>query len=275
MLGYITVRREELKVREFDTYRSFYCGVCRDLKKSCGELSRLTLTYDMTFLAILLTSLYDEKSIRELKACLFHPGQKMPDIRNRYTKYAADMSLLMVYQNLLDDWKDDRSQKSLAASRLLHQAYKKVSAQYPRQVRSLRKYLKDLHSIEEEKSSDLDLAAGKTGEFFRQVFLYDENDIWSRDLGETGFFLGKFIYLMDAYEDTEEDQKSGNYNPFLSYRDRDDYEFFAKEVLTMAAAGAANAFERLPIVDNVEILRNIIYSGIWKKYLDIQSKRKV
>jgi len=139
MLGYITVRREELKVREFDTYRSFYCGVCRDLKKSCGEFSRLTLTYDMTFLALLLTSLYDEKSRKELRACVFHPGQKLLDIRNRYTKYAADMSLIMVYQNLLDDWKDDRNQKSLAASRILYPAYKKAAADHPRQIRSLRK----------------------------------------------------------------------------------------------------------------------------------------
>ena len=30
-----------------------------------------------------------------------------------------------------------------------------------------------------------------------------------------GFYLGKFVYLMDALEDVEKDRKKGNYNLFL------------------------------------------------------------
>ena len=274
MLGNITIRREDLKVKELDRYRGFYCGVCNDLKKSCGEFARATLTYDMTFLAILLTSLYEPRSSMELKHCVFHPGQKMLCIRNEYTDYAADMSVIMVYHNLLDNWRDDRNQKSLFESRMIHRAYKKAAAKHEQKINALRTYLRKLHKIEKENSPDIDLAAGLTGEFFKEVFMFDEHDIWSRDLGMTGFYLGKFIYLLDAYEDLEEDAASGNYNPLITYQEREDFEYYVKDILMMMASGAARAFERLPIVEDAEILRNVIYSGIWNKYHTIHDKRE-
>ncbi len=274
MLGNITIRREDLRVKELDLYRGYYCGVCNDLKKSCGELARATLTYDMTFLAILLTSLYEPKSVKEFKHCVFHPGQKMLAIRNEYTDYAADMSVIMVYHNLLDDWQDERKQKSLLESRMLYPAYKKAAAKHERQIAALKTYLKKLHKAEREKNPDIDLAAGLTGEFFREVFMYHEQDIWSRDLGMVGFYLGKFIYLLDAYEDLEKDKISGNYNPLIQHQDRENFDYYVKDILMMMAAGAARAYERLPIVDNAEILRNVIYSGIWNKYHSIREKKE-
>lgn len=274
MLGNITIRREDLKVKDLDKYRGYYCGVCNDLKKSCGEFARATLTYDMTFLAILLTSLYEPLSTSEHKLCVFHPGQKMLCIRNEYTEYAADMSVIMVYHNLLDDWRDERSQKSLFESRMILPAYKKAAAKHERQIDALKTYLKRLHKAENRKAEDIDLAAGLTGEFFKEVFTYDTKDIWSRDLGMTGFYLGKYIYLLDAYEDLEKDQQSGNYNPFIRHKDREDFEYYVKDILMMMASGAARAFERLPIVENAEILRNVIYSGIWNKYHMVHEKRE-
>ncbi len=273
MLGYITIKREELKVKDFDTYRGFYCGVCHDLKKNCGEMARLTLTYDMTFLAILLTSLYEQKMKGKLQYCILHPGQKMLVLQNKYTSYAADMNTIMVYQNLIDDWRDEKNKKSLAKAGLLKSAYIKAKEKYPRQMKAFARYLKALHKAEKEESSDLDLASGLTGEFFKEVYMYDENDVFSKELGEIGFYIGKFIYLMDAYEDVKKDMQNGCYNPFIFYyKERDDFDAFAKDILTMMVTNAAAAFERLPIVDNTEILRNILYAGVWNKYYLLQEK---
>ena len=273
MLGNITVKREELKVKEFDRYRGYYCGVCQDLKKGCGELARLTLTYDCTFLALLLSSLYEPETTLERRYCVLHPGQKVLCCRDIYTAYAADMNVIMVYHNLLDDWRDEKKQRSLLGARLLTPAYKKASVKYPRQMKALKTYLKKLHDAENQQSADLDTAAGMTGDFFREVFLFEENDIWSRDLGTVGFYLGKYIYLLDAYEDIEEDKKNGTYNPLIRYTQRDDFDEYVKDILTMMASGAAEAFERLPVVRNAEILRNILYAGIWNKYYDVRAKR--
>ena len=273
MLGYITPKREELKVKEFDRYRGFYCGLCFDLKKNCGEAARLSLTYDMTFLAILLTSLYDTKTSSEMRYCILHPLQKKLVIHNKYTEYAAKMSLMMTYQNLADDWYDEKKTAARVGAEVLKRAYKKTAAEYPRQRKALNRYIKKLHEVEEAGSTDLDKAAGLTGEFFKEIFIYDEHDVWASDLGEVGFYIGKFIYLMDAYEDIAKDKKSGSYNPFISYLDRDDFEDFARDVLLMMPTRAAAAFERLPLVGDTEILRNIIYAGIWNKYEELKNKK--
>ena len=178
MFGYITVDREELKIKDFDRYRAYYCGICQDLKESCGQLSRMTLTYDMTFLAILLTGLYEGHDNHELHYCAAHLGQKHPCLRNRYTAYAADMNVLLVYHNLMDDWEDERKRASYAAARLLRKAYLKTAARYPRQVKAIRHYLKDLHRTEEQRAEDIDLAAGLTGQLMAEIYMMEE-DIWS------------------------------------------------------------------------------------------------
>jgi hypothetical protein len=262
MFGYITINREELKVKDLETYNHFYCGVCQDLKRDGGQFSRVTLTYDMTFLAILLTALYEKKPEREVHRCGVHGGAKRICSRNEYTAYAADMNILLAYHNLMDDWIDEKNRKSLAAAAVLKSAYKKTAERYPEKMRAIRTYLKELHRAEEGNAADLDLASGLTGTLMKEIFLY-RSDHWSKDLGEVGFYLGKYIYLRDAYEDVDEDRKTGNYNPFLRMADEKDFDEHAKEILRMMAGSATRAFERLPIVRYLDILRNILYSGIW------------
>ena len=112
---------------------------------------------------------------------------------------------------------------------------------------------------------DIDRAAGCFGRLMAELFVWKE-DIWEKTLRKMGFYLGKFIYLMDALDDVEKDKKSGNYNPFLSIADQPDFEENAEKILLMMTAEASRAFEKLPILENVDILRNILYAGIWEKY---------
>ncbi len=272
MFGYITIDRDELKGKDFDRYRAFYCGVCRDLKDTCGELSRLTLTYDMTFLAILLTGLYEGSTEQQEVRCMLHPGRKERVIRNAWTAYAADMNLLLIYHNLLDDWIDDRNAARLAEAKALEKSYRKTAEKYPRQVKAITSYLEKLHQAEKRRARSIDLAAGLTGELMAEVFCMQE-DVWSADLRRIGFYIGKFIYLMDAYDDLEKDREKGSYNPFLYISSKKDYEARVLEILTMMAAEAARGFERLPIIREVDILRNIMYSGIWVRYRIKQNKK--
>ena len=264
MFGYIMTDRKELKGKDLDTYRAFYCGVCRDLKAAGKERARLTLTYDMVFLAVLLTGLYEAPGQTEEVFCGLHPLKKQAVIRNSYTAYAADMNLLLSYHNLEDDWLDDRNALSLAASRLLRKEYLKTAAEYPRQVKAIRRYLRDLHRAEEEKNPSIDCAASLTGYLLGEIFVCQE-DCWQEELRSMGLYLGRFIYLMDAWEDREKDRKSGGYNPFLLQKETftEDEAF---RILAEAAASAARAFEKLPVLEHVDILRNIMYSGIWVRY---------
>lgn len=271
MFGYITPDRLEMKGKDMDLYREYYCGVCQDLRERCGQAARMTLTYDLTFLAILLTGLYEGSVRGEKFSCGLHPGRKKLCVRNEYTAYAADMNLLLVYHNLEDDWRDEKKVRSLAASRVLRSSYLKTASDYPRQVVAIRRYLRKLHRVEEEASDSIDLAAGLTGQFMSQIFVMREDE-WRQDLGGVGFYLGKFIYLMDAYEDLDRDIRSGSYNPLRKISRDPGYEEKISHILMMMASEAARCFERLPIVENVDILRNILYSGIWVRYRKLKTE---
>ncbi|MDD3278548.1 MAG: DUF5685 family protein [Lachnospiraceae bacterium] len=265
MFGYVTVNKEELKLKDFQRYQGYYCGVCQELKERYGQTGRMTLTFDMTFLAILLSGLYEDTTKEEMRFCGVHPTKKHLCLRNEFTAYGAAMNILSAYYNLLDDWQDEHSYKSYTAAKLLRRSFKKVEAQYPRQTQAMKNYLKKIHACEQENSKDLDLAAGLTGELLGELYVYKE-DIWSEDLRALGFFIGKFIYLMDAYEDRKKDEKTGNYNPLLFLEGSPDFDKTVESILTMMMAEAAKAFEKLPIIENVDILRNILYIGIWVKY---------
>lgn len=265
MLGYVTVNQDELKVKDLRKYREFYCGVCRDIKKRAGQFPRSFLTYDMTFLAILLSSLCGEAETRKEQRCFLHPFKKTGSIQNRWTEYAADLNILLVYYNLMDDWIDEKKIRSRMAAGLLKRNCRKLEKEYAEQIRAIETYLEDLHKVEMEENMDLDLASGLTGKLFGELFCSRES-IWKEELRRMGFYLGKWIYLMDAWQDVEKDRKNGNYNPFSSISKEADFDDKAQQILIMMAAEAANTFEMLPIVENVDILRNILYSGIWNTF---------
>lgn len=265
MFGTITVNVDELKIKDYKTYRAFYCGVCQELKECHGQIARMTLTYDMTFLAILLSGLYEGNSRTEKRRCLIHPLRRHTCIRNAYTAYAADMNLLLCYYDLLDDWEDERKLSGLLGSLAVRRAFCRTARRYPRQYRAIRRYLKRLKACEAAGSTDIDLAAGYTGDLFAEIFAM-RNDSWRELLGRIGFQLGKFIYLTDAWEDVERDEKRGGYNPFLSLSRRDNFDREAEKILLLMASDAAREFEKLPITEYVDILRNILYCGIWNKF---------
>ena len=105
-----------------------------------------------------------------------------------------------------------------------------------------------------------------------EIMLY-QDDEWKELLSRFGFFLGKFIYLMDAYEDIEKDDVSGNYNPFMTIKDYENFDSECQNMLMMQMAECCRAFERLPIVQDAGILRNILYSGVWAKFASVYNKR--
>ena len=265
MFGYVTVYKDELKIKDYNRYRGYYCGVCRSLKNGYGMVGRMTLTYDMTFLAILLSALYEDDTKMQPKRCVTHPIKKHPEISNRYTDYAAGMNILLSYYKLKDNWDDERSIKSNAAAGMLKRAFKKACKKYPEQAKAVQEYIRKQHECEKGNVTDIDEVSFCTGEVLGRIFDMNKDE-WSDNLYHMGFFLGKFIYVMDAYDDLEKDLKKNNYNPLKSCSDRTDFNEYCKSILTTYAAESARYFERLPILDNADILRNIVYAGIWSRF---------
>ena len=120
--------------------------------------------------------------------------------------------------------------------------------------------------LEKHDEQNADIMAGIFGEIMAELFVF-RHDEWEAALRKIGFFLGKFIYLMDAYEDVEKDIKTGNYNPLKQiFPNNPDFADNCRELLTMMMAECSREFERLPILLYADILRNILYSGVWCRY---------
>ena len=277
MFGYVTIDKPELKVKEFYRYKSYYCGLCRALKEEYGFRGRMTLSYDMAFLVLFLTSLY-EVPTKELQShCPLHPVKKIPMLQNEISEYGAKMNILLVYFKCEDDWKDDKSLKGIAGMHLFRKKAKELCREYKRQAQVIQKQLKVLASYEEKQEENLDLVAGAFGALMAELFVYKE-DMWEKELRNFGFYLGKFIYIMDAYDDLEDDLKTGSYNPLKAVKhnckNEEDYENTIYQILVMMMAEATGAFEKLPVLWDSENLRNILYSGVWAKYNKKQKEKQ-
>lgn len=273
MFGYIVVHKPELKVRDYETYRASYCGLCRSLKKRHGRLGQMTLSFDMTFLSLLLTGLYEPETLSGCGRCLAHPMQKHCYRENLYFDYAADMNVMLTYYKCLDDWKDEHKFTRLLFSKLLEGKMKKIRSLYREKADKTQRLLQELGEFEKNNICDIDKTAGFFGEIMAELFVY-HGDEWEEKLRRMGFFFGKFIYLMDAYEDIEEDLKKGRYNPFSELYKTDAFEQECQQILKMMMAETSRVFELLPILENAEILRNILYAGVWSRYGQIRCRRK-
>ena len=272
MFGYVTICEPELKVKDLNKYKAYYCGLCRTLKERHGSLGQITLTYDMTFAVILLTSLYESQTKLEEHRCKVHPVRKQKMLQNEITEYAADMNVILAYYHMKDDWEDEKKLSGFVGTHALNKKVQKLIEKYPRQCRVIEEKLKELSSIEKQNILDIDRTAGCFGQIMAELFVYKE-DIWEERLRKMGFFLGKFIYIMDAYDDLEKDMKDGCYNPMRQFKDRDDYEQYSHELLCMMMAETAAQFEGLPCLLDIDILRNILYDGVWTRYRKIQEEK--
>lgn len=276
MFGYINVNREKLNPADRSMYQSYYCGLCQRLKEDFGRKGQMLLNYDMTFLIILLTGLYELEDEKTEFICAIHPAKKQTARVNEATKYAAAMNVLLCTKNFEDDWNDNHSYTKKALSQMFKKDYARIAARYPRQGLAIQQYLQKLEQAEKTKERNVDVVAGLTGEMLGEIFAWKEDDIWTEELRCLGFYMGKFIYLMDAYEDIGKDGKNNCYNVFhlMQQETVQDFETFSRLLLTSMMSECAKSFERLPILLHAEICRNILYSGVWTKYEYLRLKRQ-
>lgn len=273
MFGYVMANKPELKIREFNRYKGFYCGLCRCLKETNGRTSQITLTYDMTFLIMLLSSLYEPREREEKHRCMIHPGKKQLMICNEITTYAADMNVLLSYYHFLDDWEDEKSIKGLCASRVFAGRAKKIAGKYPEKAELIQEKLHRLAELEQQGVTEPDEISRPFGELMAGLFVYCE-DAFRDILERFGFFLGKYIYLLDAWMDLEKDREHGSFNPFLELSEEEGGEESVRKMLDGTMRMAIAEFEKLPLEQDLPILRNILYEGVKVPLVKRDNERK-
>ena len=267
MFGYVIPNHTALSPEAQARYRSAYCGLCRRLDGLHGLRGRFTLSYDLTFLDLLLCSLYEGEIPADSgrSRCPVHPLGGVAWRSSSPTDYCADLSVALHYYNAADKWQDDHNLLGLGYQKLLTPCQAQAEARWPRQCGAIRRCLDRLAAYEAAGSQDLDAVSGCFGELMAELFDYRQ-DHWAPELRNIGFHLGKFIYLLDAYDDLARDQRKGAYNPLQELSRQPDYQQTMQEIFEMLLAQCAQSFERLPCVEDADLLRNILYSGVWLKY---------
>ena len=273
MFGYVTIAPDALPKERSDRYRSFYCGLCRTLRLRHGGLSRITLSYDLTFLYILLNSLYEPQETLGLEHCVLHPVAGRNYVYSEAADYCADMNVALSYHKCMDNWQDDHSVISRSEAALLNKAYQRVREEDPEKCAVIEECLHQISILEKAGDDSLDGVANLTARMLGEIYRYKKKDYWADTLSQMGQGLGRFIYLMDAYEDLPADLRKGRYNPLAAHHQREDYETFVFQSLTLLIAECTEAFETLPVVQDADLLRNILYGGCWMRYRALQKRR--
>ncbi len=273
MFGYVVANSDILTAEEKQRYKSVYCGLCRTLKKRHGLLGRLTLTYDMTFLVLVLSSLYEPSAGCSCERCFLHPMKKHPYCTSEVSAYAADMNVALAYRKLLDDWHDDKNFFKLIFAKLLKRKSDRVAARYPRQCQAMDICLEKLSEFERSGEQAPDTGAQLFGRLMGELFvLYD--DRWSPILRAMAQELGEFIYLMDAVIDLDRDQRKGLFNPLSALKKAGRDEEYFIQILTIIMGNCTIEFEKLPLVEDLSLMRNILCSGVWTKYRLLKIKKE-
>ena len=176
------------------------------------------------------------------------------------------MNILLAYQNCLDDWRDERRLISRAEAAVLAGCYREAAQRWPEKSRAIEQSLAELAGLERAGETDPDAGAKCFGRLMGELFVYyPEDTVWGPRLRRFGEELGEFIYIMDAVLDLAGDREHGRYNPLAVYAEgKTDEELHS--MLTMLIGECAAVFELLPIVQDADIMRNIIYSGVWTRY---------
>lgn len=268
MFGYVTAAVSGLTEEEQQRYRAAYCGLCNALMQQYGQMARTTLSYDLTFLYLLLSSLYEPSESTEQKHCIVHPIRKHLEMTNDLSAYCADMNMLLSYYKIMDDCADEKNPVNKIRLKTMDADYQRIKERYPQKCAYIEGQLQIISQSESDGVDTPDPGANATAEILGTVYRIREDE-WADTLTYIGRGLGRFIYLMDAYDDLTGDIRHHRYNPLISISKSDHYETLIKDSLTLMIAECTQAFETLPLVQDLHLLRNILYAGCWTRYENI------
>lgn len=277
MFGYIRPYKPELKMREFTRYRACYCGLCKMIKQDYGEIPRYSTTYDLTFLTLTLLALDPVDYGQNLERCFFHAGQKTPvAMPSDPLSYVAGLAVLLSYYKILDNIEDrDKPVQSRLAYTAYKSSYKKAKASFPEEEAIIKEAMADQARVEalyknSDKTELPDLASEPFGKLLAELLLKVPDRLPglglkagdAKALSYMGLYMGRWIYLMDAFDDLEEDLKTSSFNPLAAWEDPEKLREALGQKLISYEEEMNLALELLPFQRDQSILRNITQMGL-------------
>ncbi len=285
MFGYVKPVMSELLMKDYEFYRSCYCGICRSMKSHTGIFSNLTLTYDSVFLSLVrMVYLPDADFSAKKRRCVAHPLKRRCMLtENEATVYTARAFAILTYYKLLDDLHDEKFLKRAAVTALrpiVASAKKKADLTPLAQICAEK--LSKITELEDKRSPSVDDGALLFGELLAEIFSFGYEGEAKLVTYECGLHLGKFIYAADAAEDYEDDRREGKYNPYIEMYGgeplTEENRNSIKCALVLECKKIEGSVNLMPFGNRYtleNLIKNIIYLGLMKRIEFLDKKTEI
>ena len=280
MFGYLRPLQDELKVKDARLYRAVYCGICRAIAQTSGQLPRIALQYDAVLPAMLWMGLSDQEPILKPRRCIAQPIKRHLVMENHTAlNLAGDICLLLAHRKLVDDAADEGKWLSHAGGRLLYPVVNKAQKRIgPNTLAIVDRELQRLTDLEKQRCTQMDEVADASGRIMEAIFLcFPQLPPSSMQaLSWLGYHTGRWVYLADCMDDYERDAKTGAYNVLLESKlDKKQAFSLAWETCDYAAAQAAAALDLLDIKRYGSILENYYFAGLPHRLTQLAKKEQM
>jgi hypothetical protein len=279
MFGYVQPLKPELKVKELEAYKGYYCGLCKAIRDRYSHAARFMLNYDCAVLSLLLASMSEEMPGVARERCVASPIKRKTVVHAREAEYAATVNVLLGCAKIADNAADEGSLSARSLALVYRRVRKRAESDAPALAAEFETRLKALYALEKANCTDVDAVSAEFGQLLSAVFasapfaFVDKGA--KQALAHFGYHLGRWIYIADAVNDMEKDAKSGSYNVYLlrspvgSDNLREAIREEAAFNLQISLAEACKAYELLNIKRDKPILDNIMYLGLAKTTEDV------
>lgn len=280
MLGYVRAYKPEMKFKDYDIYKGVYCSLCKTIGKRYGLLARLTLSYDFTFLALLRMAVREQNVKMCPSRCTFNPLKKCYDCSrdNLDLNYTADAAMLTFYFKLKDNIADSGFFKKSLCKILMPYAnsiYKKAKRNCPETEKKISELMAKQSEIE-RCDVGLDQAADASAKMLSVMLSDGINTSDNQALERLGYFIGRWVYTIDAVDDCEDDIKSGSFNPLKKRYGEKDFKDYCEQTLSLTVGEALNALDGIKLYRFTDIINNVLIYGTYasaKRVLNREDKK--
>lgn len=233
MFGYVEIDKPNILVKDFTLYRSFYCGLCKSIGRNYKEAARLFTNYDVTFLTVFVYALTDTSIEIENKGCILNPMKKKPIVKKHaLLDRMADVAVLLAAYKLSDDVNDSKSLAKKSVKAIFKKDIAKAKKREKKIAEIIEKGVNRLEALEKNNCDSVDKAADPFATMLSMICSELVGAKLNRHADGLMYNIGRFVYIIDAIDDTFKDKESGNYNPFLAanYECADQISFLEKNL---------------------------------------------
>lgn len=263
MVGYLKPDFKGAPKEYKQEYKSFYCGLCKALKRQYGYLEILSLNYEITAFIILLSGL------REKKNKVFHGSCTItPFVPVAYIDYfqddlicAANLSVLISHYEIKDNLQDIGGLKWNVINKLMAKKVNKSINFLQDDYIKIDNAVYSYYKTEKEKTTnfqDILESDGNLIESFLSPLIKNYDERTTGLLLKLANLLGQWIYLIDACDDLEDDIKNGSFNPLLLINN----DSHIQKIIEYIETRISIVIEQLPILNHRDLIKYILVDNL-------------